>query len=122
MNEYWILRVSTFRCKNAIESKEAYQIALLWRNFIREIKKCNDKFQNVRSQGEIDVYGFDYDYTLATYRTDVEELIHYCAKQALVDKFKVMNDWNSNGIRLRIKTKKICTGLSKVLVTSAYYF
>jgi hypothetical protein len=39
--------------------------------------------------GEIDVYGFDYDYTLATYRTDVEQLIHHCAKQALVDKFKV---------------------------------
>jgi len=40
--------------------------------------------------GEIDVYGFDYDYTLATYRTDVEQLIHHCAKQALVDKFKVV--------------------------------
>ena len=38
---------------------------------------------------EIDVYGFDYDYTLATYRSTVEEFIYHEAKKALVHKFKV---------------------------------
>ena len=39
--------------------------------------------------GEIEVYGFDYDYTLATYRAAVEEFIYAEAKKALVYKFKV---------------------------------
>lgn len=38
---------------------------------------------------EIAVYGFDYDYTLASYRTTVENYIHDEAKKALVDIFKV---------------------------------
>ena len=39
--------------------------------------------------GEIEVYGFDYDYTLATYRSAVEEFIYAEAKKALVYKYKV---------------------------------
>jgi len=37
---------------------------------------------------EIDVYGFDYDYTLARYKTNVEELIHEVAKNTMVDELK----------------------------------
>ena len=42
--------------------------------------------------GEIEVYGFDYDYTLATYRAAVEEFIYAEAKKALVYKFKVRSE------------------------------
>ena len=35
---------------------------------------------------EIEVYGFDYDYTLATYKEAVEEFIYQEAKKALVYK------------------------------------
>lgn len=35
---------------------------------------------------EVDVYGFDYDYTLAAYKTGVEYLIHDIAKELLVEK------------------------------------
>ena len=38
---------------------------------------------------EIEVYGFDYDYTLATYKTNVEELIHNVAKNFMVEELKV---------------------------------
>ena len=38
---------------------------------------------------EIEVYGFDYDYTLARYKTSVEELIHDVAKNTMVDELKV---------------------------------
>jgi len=37
---------------------------------------------------EIEVYGFDYDYTLARYKTSVEELIHDVAKNTMVDELK----------------------------------
>ena len=39
----------------------------------------------------IDIYGFDYDYTLASYKTTVEKYIHDVARQALVENFKVNN-------------------------------
>ncbi len=38
--------------------------------------------------GDIDVYGFDYDYTLARYRMSVERYIHDSAKQILVEDLK----------------------------------
>ena len=38
---------------------------------------------------DIDVYGFDYDYTLASYKTRVEDFIHDSAKTVLVDDMKV---------------------------------
>lgn len=37
---------------------------------------------------DIDIYGFDYDYTLASYKTTVEKYIHDKAKKALVEVFK----------------------------------
>lgn len=37
---------------------------------------------------DIEVYGFDYDYTLAMYKTSVEELIHDIAKNIMVDELK----------------------------------
>ncbi len=37
----------------------------------------------------IDVYGFDYDYTLASYKTSVEAFIHDSAKQILVEDMMV---------------------------------
>ena len=36
----------------------------------------------------IEVYGFDYDYTLATYKESVEHFIHQEAKSVLVDELK----------------------------------
>ncbi len=40
------------------------------------------------SLSNIDVYGFDYDYTLARYKTSVEHYIHDSAKQILVQDLK----------------------------------
>ena len=37
----------------------------------------------------IDIYGFDYDYTLATYKESVQHLIHSITKTVLVDELKV---------------------------------
>ena len=39
----------------------------------------------------IDVFGFDYDYTLVKYTGEVHRLIYDHAKSMLVDKFKVSN-------------------------------
>ena len=37
----------------------------------------------------IDVYGFDYDYTLVSYNNEVLKLIYDHAKKLLVEKFQV---------------------------------
>lgn len=44
---------------------------------------CNDQ----TDLAEVDVYGFDYDYTLASYKKGVEFLIHDIARNELVQKF-----------------------------------
>ena len=41
---------------------------------------------------EVDVFGFDYDYTLANYETSVEYLIYELARDVLVDKYKASCD------------------------------
>ena len=41
----------------------------------------------------VNVYGFDYDYTLVSYTTEVYRLIYDHAKNMLVDKFMVSNDF-----------------------------
>ena len=47
--------------------------------------------------GTIEVYGFDYDYTLANYNEKIEELIYYLAKNRLIIhfgvSFKVINEF-----------------------------
>ena len=40
----------------------------------------------------INVYGFDYDYTLVSYTGEVHRLIYDHAKNILVEKFMVSND------------------------------
>lgn len=37
----------------------------------------------------VDVYGFDYDYTLANYESSVEYLIYQLGRDNLIDKYKV---------------------------------
>lgn len=39
---------------------------------------------------KIEVYGFDYDYTLAHYKPELEELIYNLGREALLMKFKVL--------------------------------
>jgi len=38
---------------------------------------------------EVSVYGFDYDYTLACYKTSLDDLLYDLGKQNLINKFKV---------------------------------
>ena len=38
---------------------------------------------------EVDVYGFDYDYTLACYKESVDHLIYNLGRETLVQKLKV---------------------------------
>ena len=45
---------------------------------------------------DIDVYGFDYDYTLASYKTSVEDFIHDAAKNVLVTDMKVSSTVSVN--------------------------
>lgn len=40
---------------------------------------------------EVDVYGFDYDYTLASYKESVDHLIYNLGRETLVQKYKVYN-------------------------------
>ena len=49
---------------------------------------CNDKID----MEEVEVYGFDYDYTLASYNKGVEYLIHDIAKEHLVKKYGYPED------------------------------
>ena len=49
---------------------------------------CNDR-TDLR---EVEVYGFDYDYTLASYKKGVEYLIHDIAKHHLVTKYGYPQD------------------------------
>ena len=49
---------------------------------------CNDRID----MGEVEVYGFDYDYTLASYKKGVEYLIHDIAKEHLVKKYGYPED------------------------------
>ena len=44
---------------------------------------------------EVEVYGFDYDYTLASYKRGVEYLIHDIAREHLVNKFGYPKDVNN---------------------------
>lgn len=38
---------------------------------------------------DIDVYGFDYDYTVAVYKETLDELIYNMGRNVLVTEFKV---------------------------------
>ena len=49
---------------------------------------CNDRID----MEEVEVYGFDYDYTLASYKKGVEYLIHDIAKEHLVKKYGYPDD------------------------------
>lgn len=39
---------------------------------------------------EVEVYGFDYDYTLACYKSSLDDLLYDLGKDNLIKKFKVM--------------------------------
>ena len=45
---------------------------------------------NEVSLEDIEVYGFDYDYTLATYKPDLHHLLFNLGRDALVTKHKVI--------------------------------
>jgi len=71
------------------ELRASYQQARSWLNskkFPPDIETfgvfCNDQ----TDLDEVDVYGFDYDYTLAAYKKGVEFLIHDIAREHLVKK------------------------------------
>ena len=44
----------------------------------------------------IEVYGFDYDYTLATYRQDLHHVLYDLGRDALVTKYKVRTKQSLN--------------------------
>lgn len=49
---------------------------------------------------EVDIYGFDYDYTLALYSNSLDEMIYNKAKQFLIEHYKVGRRWETcNRIR-----------------------
>ena len=51
---------------------------------------------------EVSVYGYDYDYTLASYKKGVEYLIHDIAKQHLVKSVALSGLNNIEDIRIRM--------------------
>lgn len=53
---------------------------------------CNELDLN-----EIQVYGFDYDYTLACYKKSLHYLLYDLARNVLIDKYKVNGRFDRNG-------------------------
>ena len=75
---------------SAAELRQSYKKARAWlasKKFPPNIETfgvfCNDQ----TDLDEVDVYGFDYDYTLAAYKKGVEYLIHDIAREHLVKKY-----------------------------------
>jgi len=55
----------------------------------RKVKRDGVFVNSDISLKHIDVFGFDYDYTLVSYTSEVHRLIYDHAKKKLVDKFMV---------------------------------
>ena len=81
-----------------------YMCNLVYDNFVSMVTTKEDLLtKTVNTNGvfvnsdislkHINVYGFDYDYTLVSYTTEVHRLIYDHAKNMLVDKFMVSNDY-----------------------------
>ena len=75
---------------NAADLRQSYKKARAWltsKKLPPNIETfgvfCNDQ----TDLDEVDVYGFDYDYTLAAYKKGVEYLIHDIAREHLVKKY-----------------------------------
>lgn len=49
---------------------------------------------NETSLSEIDIYGFDYDYTLACYKSELHFLIYKLGREALIQKYGVWFSWD----------------------------
>ncbi|VFQ95181.1 unnamed protein product [Cuscuta campestris] len=84
----------TFECeitKIREQFNDAKQRFLKIPDALKDMPKMNPKGiyvnKNLRLDN-IDVYGFDYDYTLAHYSSDLQTLIYDLAKQHLVNEFK----------------------------------
>lgn len=56
----------------------------------------------------IDVYGFDYDYTLASYTPELEQLIYDLGKEALLKNFKV--EFYKINVRVKYTELFLCHG------------
>ena len=81
---------------NAIQLRDRYDRTKKWLHEKRlptDVDKLGVFANDEVNLGQIDVYGFDYDYTLATYKESVEHLIHDIAKNILVDELKVIQPW-----------------------------
>jgi hypothetical protein len=51
---------------------------------------------------EIEVYGFDYDYTLAVYKESLDYLIYDLGRNVLVEKYKVILSRDYSVLELKV--------------------
>lgn len=49
---------------------------------------------------EVDIYGFDYDYTLALYSNALDEMIYNKAREFLIEHYKVCGVWNTGTLKM----------------------
>ena len=74
---------------NAAELRQSYKKARAWltsKKLPPNIETFGVFSNDQTDLDEVDVYGFDYDYTLAAYKKGVEYLIHDIAREHLVEK------------------------------------
>ncbi|XP_061171601.1 5'-nucleotidase domain-containing protein 3-like [Saccostrea echinata] len=82
-------------------SNSATQSTDWWEIYHRQKKKLEESFKdpvqinphaifanNETSLSEIDIYGFDYDYTLACYKPELHHLIFELGREALIQKYR----------------------------------
>lgn len=54
----------------------------------QDVDSSNVFVSNELDLGSVNVYGFDYDYTLANYEQGVEHLIYQLGRDNLINKYK----------------------------------
>lgn len=84
-------------------------MTLIAKKLPKDVNKHSVFACNELDLDEIQVYGFDYDYTLACYKKSLHYLLYNLGRDMLVEKYKVIGEMRSClASRVRWKLMVIC--------------